>query len=281
MARAEIPTVVLDPATGNAVVGASCLVKIRTSGAPATVFLAETGATTVTNPRVSDAYGRVAGWVERGSYQLDISGTGLVDFTEYWESSPAGDGAIDTNWIASLAVTEAKLAAGAVTSAKILDGTITNAKLATPSVTQVIHVRDEKAQSTEGGTFTSGAWQTRVLNTSKTNTITGASLGSNQITLPAGTYWVDASANMFLVDRNQARLYDTTGAAVLVLGLNVFAGGSADGNRALVQGLFTLTTTSVLELQHRAAGTKAANGFGLANNFTTEVYADVVIWKTA
>ena len=53
-----------------------------------------------------------------------------------------------------------------------------------------LHVRDEKAANTPGGTFTASAWQKRDLNTVKTNQISGASLASNQITLPAGTYHV-------------------------------------------------------------------------------------------
>lgn len=119
MARTEIPLIVLDPATGNAVVGASVAVKDRVTGNSSTVYAAETGATTVTNPRTTDAYGRVAGWIERGSYQFDISGTGLVSYTEYYESSPGGDGTIDTNWITSSAVTTAKLADDSVTADKL------------------------------------------------------------------------------------------------------------------------------------------------------------------
>ncbi len=41
---------------------------------------------------------------------------------------------------------------------------------------EIFHVRDEQLQNTAGGTFTSGAWRTRTLNTVKTNTIGGASL---------------------------------------------------------------------------------------------------------
>ena len=57
-----------------------------------------------------------------------------------------------------------------------------------------LHIQDQKPQGTNGGTFTSGAWRTRDLNTVLTNTITGASLADNQITLPAGKYYVEASA---------------------------------------------------------------------------------------
>jgi len=153
----------------------------------------------------------------------------------------------------------------------------------TSAVTQVLHVRDEKAQNTSGGTFTSGAWQTRVLNTSKTNTIMGASLGSNQITLPAGTYWVHATAPAYRASRHRAKLYNTTGAADVLLGTSTYSGPGAYSAATLsfLSGQFTLTATSVLELQHRCETTLATHGFGVESNFATEVYSDVVIWKTA
>src|SRR6266516_1340078 len=44
---------------------------------------------------------------------------------------------------------------------------------------QLFHVRDEKSAGTVGGTFSSGAWRTRTLNTTKTNEIGSASLSSN------------------------------------------------------------------------------------------------------
>lgn len=92
MARVEIPTVVLDPATGSAIAGASVEVRNRSTGNLSTVYLAETGSTTVTNPRVTDAYGRVNGWVERGPYQLEISGSGLTTYIEYLDAVPASQG---------------------------------------------------------------------------------------------------------------------------------------------------------------------------------------------
>ena len=150
------------------------------------------------------------------------------------------------------------------------------------SVTQVIHVRDEKAETTYGGTFTSGAWRVRDLNASKTNTITGASLASNQITLPAGTYWVHATAPAYNVGRHLAKLYNTTGAANVLLGTSAYSGaGSGAATLSVLSGQFTLTATSVLELQHRCETTNATRGFGVESNFATEAYSDVVIWKTA
>ncbi|MBK9322713.1 MAG: hypothetical protein IPM97_07165 [Bdellovibrionaceae bacterium] len=74
---------------------------------------------------------------------------------------------------------------------------------------------DEKPANTAGGTFTSGSWQTRTLNTTRFNTIPGASLASNQITLPAGTYYVRAVAPTGepSVWEHKAILYNVTGSA--------------------------------------------------------------------
>lgn len=47
-------------------------------------------------------------------------------------------------------------------------------------------IQDQKSSGTDGGTFTSGAWRTRTLNTTVLNTIgAGFSLSSNQFTLAA------------------------------------------------------------------------------------------------
>ena len=61
---------------------------------------------------------------------------------------------------------------------------------------QLLHVRDEKASGTDGGTSANGIVD-RDLNTVKVNEITGASLSSNQITLPSGTYYVEGMTATF------------------------------------------------------------------------------------
>lgn len=88
MARTEIPITVIDLA-GNAVSGASVRIKNRANGADRTVYAAETGATTVSNPLTTDAFGRVAGWVEQGRHYAQISGTGLTTYIEEFDAVPA------------------------------------------------------------------------------------------------------------------------------------------------------------------------------------------------
>lgn len=132
--------------------------------------------------------------------------------------------------------------------------------------------QDQKSSGTNGGTFTAGDWRTRVLTTEVADTI-GASLASNQVTLPAGTYRVVGyAATAGSPGNHQARLYDITGAAVLLLGMITNVAGSP----AMVSGVFTLAAPSAVELQHRCSATQADTGMGSPASFGTEVYATIV-----
>lgn len=147
----------------------------------------------------------------------------------------------------------------------------------------LMHVREEQADGTSAGTFTSGAWRTRVLNTVVTNDIVGASLASNVITLPAGTFEVDALAPAFRVGGHQARLYDVTNSAELLLGMTgAYSQPSSTGGFAPVRGEFTLSATTDIRLEHACATTVASNGLGLAfGGGGLEVFSEVLIWKVA
>lgn len=153
------------------------------------------------------------------------------------------------------------------------------------SVDQMLHVRDVKASGTDGGTFTSGAWRTRDLNTVLTNSIPGASLTANQITLPAGTYDVTALAPHYQNGSSnatiaRARLYSITSDVQLATGPHTRLNGSnaAGQPHSPVIGRFTLTASSVIELQHYTGQTKNTDGFGAAFGMgESEIYSDVII----
>ena len=147
---------------------------------------------------------------------------------------------------------------------------------------QLLHVRDEKPSGTSGGTFTAGTWLTRTLNTVKTNEITGASLSSNQFTLPAGTYYLEATAPVRGVHSNQLRLRNITDATDTLIGSTSFAQEDDDshGNFAHLKGKFTISATKVFELQHRGNDSRASDGLGVGSNFgTPAVFAEVLVWK--
>jgi len=143
-------------------------------------------------------------------------------------------------------------------------------------------VKDEKSAGTNGGTFSNASWQKRDLNTEELNRISGASLSSSQITLPAGTYHIYASAPAYNVSGHKTRLYDTTGSAVLLYGTSEFCTQDTSDNqhttRSIIDGVFTLSVQSVLELQHRCDASQT-DGFGRSASFGsgTEVYSMVRI----
>jgi len=143
-----------------------------------------------------------------------------------------------------------------------------------------VNVQDQKSQNTAGGTFTSGADQTRVLNTLQADRAGIATVGGNQVLLPAGVYrcqWVAPAAGN--VGAHQSWLYNTTSSATLLRGIPASMTTAGDSNVSTGSGSFTLTVPSVLELRHRCTNTVSTSGFGIAANFGTEVYAIVEFWK--
>jgi hypothetical protein len=149
-------------------------------------------------------------------------------------------------------------------------------------VRDYILLQDQKAQNTEGGTFTSGAWRTRDLNTEVTDTGGNCSLSSNQFTLAAGTYEIWAAVPGFNVYRHQARLQNVTAGTTLLTGSSETAGATdTTVTRSFVVGRFTVAGSQALEIQHQCQQTMATQGFGVANNFTTEVFTTVVLRRVA
>jgi hypothetical protein len=160
---------------------------------------------------------------------------------------------------------------------------------------QLFHMQDRKIQSAtqndEGGDFLADAWRQRVLNTSVTSTIVGASLSTttNFFTLPAGTYQITAYAPAYGVGSHRARL--SSGSNVLIYGTNennlILGGGTKQSamTYSKINGIFTLaSTTTDLQIQHRCEADRDTDGFGVATNFGIngvdyETYTDVLITK--
>ena len=116
---------------------------------------------------------------------------------------------------------------------------------------QLLHVRDEKANNTNGGTSQT-TYTKRDLNTILTNEISGASLSSSVITLPAGTYYILASAVVYNSDNHRLKLRNTTDSTNTLLWTTEFTNGSGYvSNRSFVMGRFTIGATKNFELQHK------------------------------
>lgn len=146
-----------------------------------------------------------------------------------------------------------------------------------PFVSALLHVQHQATSGTDGGTATSGSWETRPLTTILTNEI-GASLASNVLTLPAGTYWLLGEAVFSGTNFSQVRIRNTTTGTTLLTGTSVDT-ASGQAGVGTVRGRFTLQDRQSIELQSQVQATNAGDGFGEAGSFGTEVFADLLIWK--
>jgi hypothetical protein len=145
-----------------------------------------------------------------------------------------------------------------------------------------ILIVDKKTQNTAGGTFTSGAWRTRDLNTKVVDSGSNATLSSNQVTLAAGTYRFEAVAPVNSTDRHQMRLYNVTDSSVIQLGMVMDANASTYLYTAgYVAGQFTIGSSKTIRVEHRCELTRSTNGFGLPANWGDEIYAILQLWKVA
>lgn len=146
-----------------------------------------------------------------------------------------------------------------------------------------IILEDQKSSGTAGGTFTSGADQTRTLNTEVYDPNNWCTLASNQFTLPAGTWFVRWQAPAFATFEHQSMLYNVTDSAVVSRGSSAFAGTgtsacSTDSHGSCV---VTIAASKAFTIRHQADTTKSTDGFGVPANFGTEIYTQVEITRVA
>lgn len=148
-------------------------------------------------------------------------------------------------------------------------------------VTYYAKLSDVKSAGTAGGTFNSGAWQTRDLNTKDSDANSIVTLSSNQFTLQAGTYRIRAEARAFQVEIHKIKLRNITDSTDVIIGINAYTRQPYNGeNASSLCGKFTIAGAKTFELQHRSTASFATEGFGVAANFgVSEVYSVVELWK--
>jgi hypothetical protein len=249
------------------------------------IFNVPTQSTGVTSIAASGNTAITGAVILAPSGEISLSQTGQTIFI----SAPAAAG----SGVSSLSVSGSIHITGDVTLSPSGEITLTQsgqnisifAPTASTSALQTVHIRDEKAENTDGGTFTSGAYRTRDLNTLvNPGGYSWVSLSSNQITLASGTYLIAAQAPCTGVDRNQAKLRNTSDSTNTVIGTSCVA-SAADGDNAIfsfIVGQFTIASSKTFEIQHQCQTTRSTNGFGnhcgMGNN---EVYTIVQLQKIA
>jgi hypothetical protein len=152
------------------------------------------------------------------------------------------------------------------------------------SKSPLFHVREENTSGTIcTDVSTTSAYNTLILDTSVTAEIEGGSLASNQITLPAGDYFMIARAAAYRADDVALRLRDITNSVTLAIGQPVNAannGTTDDSIQMTMYGKFSLSGTAAIELQLWLEANGSGNSTGRAvSSGETEVCNDVLIWQ--
>ena len=145
-------------------------------------------------------------------------------------------------------------------------------------------VCDRKSSGSHGGSFSSGDWRTRELNTEAFDPDGIVTLSSNQFTLQAGTYFINAMAPAQSVVNHQLRLRNITDSNTALFGFAAYASQSSgnatdDNDYAFLKGRITISGATTYELQHRCNTTRNGAGFGQPSTFGEETYASVEIYK--
>jgi hypothetical protein len=126
---------------------------------------------------------------------------------------------------------------------------------------------DAKDDNTDAGTFTSGAWRTRDLNTEIADTDGIVTLSNNQFTLGSGTYLIRWNCPAIQVGGHQSRLYSVTDNAAIKNGQASFAGNISSGSesRSMMTFKYTISGNTTFEIQHRCVTTSGGTwGLGAA-----------------
>lgn len=142
----------------------------------------------------------------------------------------------------------------------------------------MIHVNHTQVGG--GGGTNLGGVNIRTLNTVVRNTLSGASLASNRVTVPSGTYRVRGTAPASGVGVHQAYLYSITASANLLIGGSEYQSGNS--SRAMLQGEIVIAVPTVFELRHWTGSTSGNLGAAVgAGAGLVDVYSELIFEKIA
>ena len=144
---------------------------------------------------------------------------------------------------------------------------------------QLLHIQEQQSTGVNAAQLGTTAFTPILVNTVLTNQITGSSLGSNQITLPAGDYLVMITCPYTPASNNvaQTRLQNITDASTELLGQSVL-GNNVSGMQSSITGRFTIGASKVFEVQMYINSSSDRPGKASSRG-PNEIYTDVMIWK--
>ncbi len=137
---------------------------------------------------------------------------------------------------------------------------------------------NQQSNNTNGGAAATTTWTVHTLNTEVENDITGCSLSSNQVTIPAGTYRVKAMHQHFDSDTVRLRFRSTTTSKEVKSLNSEHAQVDGVGVAPVAEGIITLTSAEIFELSYYRDTNATAQDLGVpANAGDTEIYGRVII----
>lgn len=144
-------------------------------------------------------------------------------------------------------------------------------------------LQDKKEVGTNGGTFTKDIWQKRDLNTLQINDGPNVTLntGTSEFTCVKGRYNIQATSLTNNVGDNRLRLYNSTDASVVSVGINSYSGNGTNLNisntSTKLETIIDINDTKTFELQHICSITKTNDGFGISSAQGDEIYTELII----
>jgi len=130
--------------------------------------------------------------------------------------------------------------------------------------------------NTDGGTATSGSWQTYPLNTVIDNSDSlVTSFSSNQLTVSAGTYLFFLRGAFYLTYGSNLRLYNVTGATAVGNEFSMYVNSNAT-ICGYVKATFTVSTT--LKMEYFVETTNIGDGLGVDRGVNQQ-YGDLTIFQ--
>lgn len=212
---------------------------------------------------------------DKGIEGLGDSGAGIVDL--YAGLKTPG---LDTHLIRKVkAGSGITLAVAAETGELVITATGSTPTLATLAPIMILH--ETRAGNAAAAAFPIDTWVHRVLNTVVANTIVGASVASGVVTLPAGTYRVEAEAMARQAGAHRVRLYNLTAAAAIITGLtgdsNTGSGSNATCSSSRLVYRFTLSVESAIRLEHRNGGAEVESRLGDDSNIAPDNHIDAML----
>jgi hypothetical protein len=141
-------------------------------------------------------------------------------------------------------------------------------------------IEDQKSNGTDGGSYTTGSFVSRTLNTIVADTI-GITLSSNQITLSSGVYKFEIQAPGNSCDRTKAILINITDSTNALIGTSTMSNPSAATQTySFINGILTISSSKTFAVQQyfQSSATSFTGGVATAAGIT-EVYTRVIITK--